>query len=123
MRAVLLTMVQDYPGYAYVSTQVKHGHKACVKCMDKTPHLQLPRDPGSSKTVFQRTRMWLPKDHAWRKRRDLFDDKVELEKSPCPRSGEVIQDMLDNWEEYPLPRKKRPRTNPLHGVWKARPVF
>ncbi|KAK1610053.1 hypothetical protein QYE76_033726 [Lolium multiflorum] len=38
---------------------VNHGFKACVKCMDKTPHLQLPKPPGSCKTVFQGTRMWL----------------------------------------------------------------
>jgi hypothetical protein len=49
--------------------------------------------------------------------------KEELEKAPCPRSGEVIDDMLENWEECPLPGKKHPRTKPLHGVWKARSVF
>jgi hypothetical protein len=31
--------------------------------------------------------------------------------------------MLENWEECPLPGKKRTRTKPLHGVWKARSVF
>jgi hypothetical protein len=123
LRVALFTMVQDYPGYSYVSGQVNHGHNACVRCMDKTPHLQLPRDPGSSKTVFQRTRMWLRMDHPWRKRGDLFNSKEELEKAPRSRSGEVIDDMLENWEECPLPGKKRPRTKPLHGVWKARSVF
>jgi hypothetical protein len=52
LRAALLTMVQDYPGYAYVSCQVAHGHNACVRCMDKMSHVQLPKDPGSSKIVF-----------------------------------------------------------------------
>ena len=37
MRVALLTMVQDYPGYSYVSGQVNHRHNACVRCMDKTP--------------------------------------------------------------------------------------
>src|SRR3954463_10846287 len=54
LRAALLTTVQDYPGYAYVSAQVNHGHNACVKCMDKTPHLQLPKDPGSLKNRVPR---------------------------------------------------------------------
>jgi hypothetical protein len=31
--------------------------------------------------------------------------------------------MLENWEECPLPGKKRLRTKPLHGVWKARSIF
>ena len=67
--------------------------------------------------------MWLPMDYVWRKRGDLFDGKEELEKAPRPRKGEVINDMLENWEECPLPGKKRPRKKPLHGVWKARSVF
>jgi hypothetical protein len=62
-------------------------------------------------------------DHPWRKRGDLFNGKEEIEKAPHPRSGEVIDDMLENWEECPLPGKKHPRTKPLHGVWKARSVF
>jgi hypothetical protein len=52
LRAALLMTVQDYPGYAYVSCQVAHGHNACVRCMDKTSHVQLPKDPDSLKTVF-----------------------------------------------------------------------
>ena len=123
LRAALLTTVQDYPGYAYVSCQVNHGFKACVKCMDKTPHLQLPKVPGSSKTVFQGTRMWLRLDHPWRKRGDLFNGKEELGRAPRPRSGEEIYELLENWEECPAPGKKRPRESPLLGVWKARSVF
>ncbi|KAK1678241.1 hypothetical protein QYE76_039089 [Lolium multiflorum] len=115
--------VQDYPGYAYVSCQVNHGFKACVKCMDKTPHLQLPKAPGSCKTVFQGTRMWLRFDHPWRKRKDLFNGEEELGRAPRPRSGEEISELLENWEECPAPGKKRPRESPLLGVWKARSIF
>jgi hypothetical protein len=39
LRAALLTTVQDYPRYAYVSCQVAHGYNACVRCMDKTSHV------------------------------------------------------------------------------------
>jgi hypothetical protein len=62
-------------------------------------------------------------DHPWRKHEDLFNGKEELKKAPRSRSGEVIDDMLKNWEECPLPGKKRLRTKPLHGVWKERSVF
>ncbi|KAK1630613.1 hypothetical protein QYE76_004928 [Lolium multiflorum] len=102
---------------------VNHGFKACVKCMDKTPHLQLPKAPGSCKTVFQGTRMWLRFDHPWRKRKDLFNGEEELGRAPRPRSGEEISELLENWEECPAPGKKRPRESPLLGVWKARSVF
>ncbi|KAK1619574.1 hypothetical protein QYE76_025091 [Lolium multiflorum] len=91
--------------------------------MDKTPHLQLPKVPGSSKTVFQGTRMWLRFDHPWRKRKDLFNGEEELGRAPRPRSGEEISELLENWEECPAPGKKRPRESPLLGVWKARSVF
>ena len=123
MRAALLTTVQDYPGYAYVSCQVNHGHNACVRCMENTPHIQLPRDPGSSKTVFPKMRKWLRANHEWRKRADLFDGTVELDGPPARRSGEVIKELLDNWKECPAPGKKRLRVKPLRGVWKARSVF
>src|SRR4051812_44360483 len=91
--------------------------------MDKTPHLQLPKDPGSSKTVFQGTRKWLHMDHPWRKRGDLFNGKDELERAPRTRIGEEIEELLNNWDECPAPGKKRLRTKPLLGVWKARSVF
>ncbi|KAK1629226.1 hypothetical protein QYE76_003541 [Lolium multiflorum] len=107
---ILTHPAQDYPGYAYVSCQVNHGFKACVKCMDKTPHLQLPKAPGSCKTVFQGTRMWLRFDHPWRKRKDLFNGEEELGRAPRPRSGEEISELLENWEECPA-RERSDRGN------------
>ncbi|KAK1685416.1 hypothetical protein QYE76_046264 [Lolium multiflorum] len=90
--------------------KVNHGFKGCVKCMDKTPHLQLPKPPGSCKTVFQGTRMWLRFDHPWRKRKDLFNGEEELGRAPRPRSGEEISELLENWEECPA-RERSDRGN------------
>ncbi|KAK1629755.1 hypothetical protein QYE76_004070 [Lolium multiflorum] len=95
----------------------------CVKCMDETPHLQLPRDPGSSKTVYPGARRWLRLDHPWRKRGDLFNGKDEPDGPPRPRSGAEIDDLLKNWKECPAPGNKRPKPEPLLGVWKARSIF
>jgi hypothetical protein len=36
IRATMIMMVQDYLGYGYIACQVCHGHKACVRCMEKT---------------------------------------------------------------------------------------
>ena len=102
MRAALFTTVQDYPGCSYVSAQVGHGFCACVRCMDGTPHLQLPRD-GSSKTVYPGARRWLRMDHPWRKRGDLFDGENELERAPHERTGTEIDELLRNWVECPAP--------------------
>ena len=96
MKAALLTTVQDYLGYGYIACQVCHGHKACVRCMEKTPFLQLCKDAGSSKTVYMRHRMWLPENDPWRKRGDLFNGKDEPETAPRKRSGEEIDTLLKN---------------------------
>src|SRR4051794_24044837 len=96
MSAALLTMVHDYPGYAYVAAQLGHGFCGCVRCMDNTPHLQLPRDLGSSKTMFTGARRWLCLDHPWRKHGDLFNGKEEKDRAPLPRSGEEIDELLKN---------------------------
>jgi hypothetical protein len=123
LRVALLTMVQDYPGYAYVSAQVNHGHSACVKCMDHTSHLQLGKDPGSSKTVFMGHRRCLRKEDPWRERRDLFNGKAKTGIAPHPRSDEEIDELLKIWEECPAPEKKQLWPKPLLNVWKARSVF
>jgi hypothetical protein len=62
-------------------------------------------------------------DHPWRKRGDLFNGKDEPDGPPRPRSGAEIDDLLKNWKECPAPGKKRPKPEPLLGVWKARSVF
>ncbi|KAK1694107.1 hypothetical protein QYE76_010804 [Lolium multiflorum] len=135
MKAALLTTVQDYLGYGYIACQVCHGHKACVRCMEKTPFLQLGKDPGSSKTVYMRHRMWLPKNDPWRKRGDLFNGKDEVEGPPPRRSGEEIDTLLKNWKDCPPAgkikiqkrkkgdKRKKKEPGPLLGVWKRRSVF
>jgi hypothetical protein len=39
LKVALLTAVQDYLGYGYITCQVCLGHKACVRCMELTPFL------------------------------------------------------------------------------------
>jgi hypothetical protein len=123
MRAALFTTMQDYLGYGYFSEQVVQGFSACIRCMDNTDHLQLEKDPGSCKTVFQGHRRYLPKDHPWRKRGDLFNGEVEMRGPPDRRSGAEIDELLKNWKECPAPGKKQKKTKPLMRVWKARSVF
>ena len=52
LRAALITAMHDYLGYGYVSGQVCHRHNRCVECMDDTTYVQLPKEPGSLKTVY-----------------------------------------------------------------------
>jgi hypothetical protein len=134
LKVALLTMVQDYLGYGYIACQVCHVHKACVRCMELTPFLQLGKDPGSLKTVYMRHRMWLPKNDPWRRRGDLFNGKDELEGPPPKRSGVEIDILLKDWKNCPpqgkiIKKRKRGEKNnkaevePLMGVWKRRSVL
>ena len=77
MTAVLLYTVHYLLGYGYVAGQACHGHN-CVRCMDDPTFLQLPKDPGSSKTVYVGHRRWLPNKDPWRRHGDLFNNEDEL---------------------------------------------
>ena len=123
MRAALITTVHDFLGYGYVSGQVCHIHCGCVKCMDDTMYLQLPKEPGSSKTVYMGHRRWLEKDDPWRRRGELFNGENEARGPPRKRSGVEIDTLLKNWKECPAPGKKRKAPEPLLKVWKTRSVF
>ncbi|KAK1613292.1 hypothetical protein QYE76_036965 [Lolium multiflorum] len=115
LRAALITTVQDYLGYSYISCQVCHGHK----------------DPSSSKTVYMGHRRWLHKTDPWRKRGDMFDGTNEPRGPPRKKSSEEIDTLLKVWKECPTPgkirqkpgEKKKKATTPLIGVWKRRSVF
>lgn len=122
MRAMLTTWVHDYLGYGYILGQVCHGHSGCVRCMDDTTYIQLPKK-GSSKTIFTGHRRWLRKDDEWRTRSDLFYGTYEHRGPPHRRNGEEIFDLLDNWDESPLPGKKRKAPEPLCTVWKRKSIF
>ena len=106
MRAALLTTVQDYLGYGYISGEVCHGQYGCVKCMDDTSFRQLSKK-GSQKTMFIGHRRWLDKDDEWRSHRDLFDNTDETRGPPRKWSGSEIHELLKNWKECPEPGEKR----------------
>jgi hypothetical protein len=82
MRAALVMTVHDYLGCGYVLGKVVHGYCACIRCMDDTTYHQLQKDPDSLKTMFLGHRRWLRKDDPWRKRKDLFNGKLELRDDP-----------------------------------------
>ena len=122
-RAALITTVHDYLGCGYGTGQVCHGFCGCVRGMDNTSYLQLPQDPGSSKTVYMGHRRWLKEDDPWRRRGDLFDGTKETRGPPRKRSSVKINSLLRNWKECPAPGKKRKVPKTLLGAWKTRSVF
>src|SRR3954463_8967483 len=110
----------DYLELGYFSGQVVQGFCACVRCMDNTTYRQLEKDPGSSKTMFQGSRRWLPKKHPWRKLGHLFDGSEELRAPPARRSGKEIDNLLKTWEG--APRREKNKIQPFMRVWKAKSV-
>src|SRR3954454_1180676 len=123
MKVAVITMVHDYLGLGYFSGQMVQGFCACVRCMDNTTYRQLEKDPGSSKTVSQGSRRWLPKKHPWRKLGHLFDGSEELRALPARRSGKEIDKLLKTWEGCPVSGKKKNKPQPLMRVWKAKSFF
>jgi hypothetical protein len=45
--------------------------------------------------VFPGIQKWLPPDHPWRKRGDLFNGSEELKTLPTIYNGEDINDLLE----------------------------
>ena len=98
MRAVLITTVQDYLGYRYVTGQVCHGYSRCTRFMDDMMSQQLTsRKYGwSGKTVYMGHRRWLEKDDPWRNRGDLFKGAAEDRGPARKQSGAKIYELLKN---------------------------
>ena len=114
MRFTLITTVQDYLGYGYLSGQVCHGYCGCTRCMDDTTSLQLLKDGGSSKIIYMGHRRWLKKDDPWRKRGDLFNGEVDHLGPTRKRSDtEIGESLLKNWEQCPTTGIMKKAPEPL----------
>src|SRR4051812_32722253 len=89
----------NLPPWLRLKKKKKYIHMSMV--------IQRPTQPGSSKTVYNRHRMWLPENDPWRKCGDLFNGKDELDNAPPKRTGEEIDTQLKNWTERPSPGKMK----------------
>ena len=75
--------------------------------MDDTTSQHLMKDGVSGQNVYMGHRRWLEKDDPWRNRGDLFNGEAKHRGPPRKRSGARIDELLENWELCPAPRKMK----------------
>ena len=72
--AMIFCTISDFPAYGNLSGYGTKGEKACPVCENDTHSRWLT---NCKKTVYMGHRRSLPDDHRYRKKRKLFDGKVE----------------------------------------------
>ncbi|XP_021774619.1 uncharacterized protein LOC110738517 [Chenopodium quinoa] len=82
MRAALHSTINDFPAYAMLSRWSTKGYKACPSCANSTYSYRF-----GGKIIFPGHRKWLPIDHPYRCKAQLFDGKEEYGLAPIPLSG------------------------------------
>ncbi|XP_056688351.1 uncharacterized protein [Spinacia oleracea] len=111
LRAALLWTINDFPGYAMLSSLSTKGYNACPICMDSTPS-----DRFGNKICYCSYRKWLPADHPYRRQGEKFCEKFgtnELGEAPSRPSDTDILSQQEKVEyvygKSKAPPKKRQR--------------
>ena len=87
IKAVLIATITDLPGRSCLSEEKTKSYTGCVECLDDTDAVHLPKN---SKIVYMGHRMFLPKDHPYRRNRKDFDGTIEKHLPPKYRDGPAI---------------------------------
>jgi hypothetical protein len=83
LKAMIFVTINDYPALFSLSGQVK-GKQGCAVCLDETASVYLSY---SQKVVYTRHRRFLLRTHRYRNMKKHFDNTVEEDTGPKPRSG------------------------------------
>ncbi|XP_057250070.1 uncharacterized protein LOC125496697 [Beta vulgaris subsp. vulgaris] len=94
MRAALLLTINDFPAYGMLFGWSTKGKRACPCCHKETSYMWLP---NCFKHVYMRHRRFLPINHPWRRKKDVFGKK-EKGKIPKPLSGEEVLEQVRDLE-------------------------
>ncbi|WVZ17031.1 hypothetical protein V8G54_010013 [Vigna mungo] len=84
LRAMLFCTINDFPAYGNLSSYSVKGHYACPICEENTSYLQLKH---GQKTVYTRHRIFLPRNHSYRRLKKAFNGSAEDEVVSKPRNG------------------------------------
>ncbi|KAJ9535140.1 hypothetical protein OSB04_un001782 [Centaurea solstitialis] len=91
LRAMIFCTINDFPAYGNLSGYRTKGEKACPVCEDDTHSLRL-RNCG--KHVYMGHRRYLPKNHAYRKLKSVFDGKIEHRVARQPLNGKAVYSLV-----------------------------
>ena len=123
LRAALLWMVHDFPGYANLSGYSTKGKLACPVCHSGTCSLRLK----GGKFCYMGHRRFLHKNHRWRKDKKSFDGTTETREPPTPLTGQNVMDQVADLEGIILSKDASKKTKVSHderGVsWNKRSIF
>ncbi|XP_013650497.2 uncharacterized protein LOC106355020 [Brassica napus] len=90
MRAALMWTINDFPAYGMMSGWMTHGRLACPYCLDDTKSFWLKH--GRKHSWFDCHRMFLPKEHPYRRNVQAFRRGKTISDDPPPwLTGEEIR--------------------------------
>ena len=119
IKGVLIATITDLPGRGSLSGEKTKGYTRCVECLDDTDTVNLS---NNSKIVYMGHRMFLPKDHPYRRNRKDFNGTIEKCLAPKYRDRLAILRELNKLEV--VPRKgDNVVAMPDGSVWKKKLVF
>ncbi|XP_057250770.1 uncharacterized protein LOC130591463 [Beta vulgaris subsp. vulgaris] len=123
MRAALLSTINDFPAYAMLSGWSTKGKRACPCCHKETSYMWLP---NCFKHVYMRHRRFLPINHPWRRKKDVFGKKEKGE-IPKPLSGEEVLEQVRDLEGICLSKDPTKKTKVSHKIrgdnWNKKSIF
>ncbi|XP_048622962.1 uncharacterized protein LOC125592025 [Brassica napus] len=98
MRAALMWTINDFPAYGMMSGWMTHGRLACPYCLDDTKSFWLQH--GRKYSWFDCHRMFLPKEHPYRRNVQAFRKGQTVTDDP-PRwltGEEILRERINNIE-------------------------
>jgi hypothetical protein len=123
LKAMIFVTINDYPALFNLSGQVK-GKQGCAVCLDETASVYLPY---SQKVVYTRHRRFLLRTHRYRNMKKHFDNTVEEDTGPKPRSGARVFEMVSSikvvFGKPPKGKKRKKSETPTSTLWKKMPIF
>ncbi|XP_056695640.1 uncharacterized protein [Spinacia oleracea] len=91
LRVMIFCTINDFPAYGNLSGHVVKGYKACPICEDDTKAVQLK---SSKKVVYPFQRVFLPRNHPYRRLRKAFNGEPEHRSPPKPLTGKQVYERV-----------------------------
>ncbi|KAL4573860.1 hypothetical protein LXL04_020680 [Taraxacum kok-saghyz] len=127
LRAMIYCTISDFPAYGNLSGYGTKGAKACPVCEDDTQSLWLT---NCRKTVYMDHRRYLPRDHPYRKKKEVFNGKTEDRKARLPLRGTTVFSRVEKLNITfgkvickKKGKRKRKGTTPPPNIWKKKSIF
>ena len=116
LRAMIFCTINDFSIYGNLSGYSTKGAKACLICEDDTQVLRLK---NCKNNVFMGHRRFLPINHPYRKKKKIFNGKIELGVARRPLDRKSVFKRVKNIDIVFEKWAKAPPKN----IWKRSPYF